>query len=355
MKRKAQIPLRAEVERIGFRYHPIEGRAGKLRLDFNENTVGCSPRVLAVLRRTTREQAAMYPEYDAARRELARSFGVRAGELLITNGADDGLRLVSDAYIGRGDRVLVVEPTFPIYRFYPGMAGAKFTTLHYDAEMRFPLDEVLRELRRRKPRAFFLANPNNPTGTLVERPALRRILDAAPRTVVILDEAYSEFSGVTAKDWIRRYPHLVITRTFSKGAGLAGLRIGVVLAARETIAAMRRAHAPFPVNSLAVAAALAAVKDKAYIRGYVAEVKRSRAALAQFLAARGVKVYPSAANFMLADFGAARAPRMLRGLAQQGILLRDRTSDFGRPGYVRITLGTMAQTRRLLRALRGLL
>lgn len=337
---------------MGSAHTPIEGRAAKLRLDFNENTVGCSPRVRAALARVTRDQVATYPEYEVMSRRMARFFRVAPGELLLTNGADDALRLIAETFLEPLTRVLVVDPTFPMYHFYSALTGARLARLRYDAEMRFPLADVLRALRS-SPRVFFLANPNNPTGTLVTDKQLRAVLDAAKRTLVVVDEAYAEFSSVTALGWIRRYPNLVVVRTFSKAAGLAGLRIGCLLANRALVATIRKAQAPFTVNSLALIAADAAIRDRGYIRRYVREVCLARQELARALARLGIKAFPSGANFVLADLG-SRAPALLRALERKGILLRDRTADFGRVGYVRITLGTRAQTRRLIRALERL-
>jgi histidinol-phosphate aminotransferase len=346
---KPQVRVRRAVARMRAPHVPIEGRAGKLRLDFNENTQGCSPKVRAALALITRERVGMYPEYEAARRRLARFFRVAPAELLLANGADDALRLIADAFLECGSRVLVVEPTFPMYHHYVAVADARLVRLRHDAEMRFPLADALRALRR-GPRVFFLANPNNPTGTLVGRNDLRAILRAAKKTIVVVDEAYWEFAGVTALPWIRRYPNLLVARTFSKAAGLAGLRIGCLFGNRELIAEIRKTQPPFAVNSAAMIAAEAAIQDTSYIRRYVREVRLARKELATALAGQGIKVFPSGANFLLADFG-SRAPAILRALARQGILLRDRTADFGRGGYVRITVGTRPQMRRLVRAL----
>jgi histidinol-phosphate aminotransferase len=335
------------------RYHPPEeGRAGKLRLDFNENTVGCSPRVRAALARMTREQVAMYPEYEGIRRRLARFFHVAPEELLISNGGDEALRLVADVFLEPGTRALVIEPTFPMYHFYASLAGAQLVRLRYGADMSFPLDEVCRALAR-GPRVLFLANPNNPTGTLVPLSQLQTVLTAARRTVVVVDEAYWEFSGVTALGWIRRYPNLVVTRTFSKAAGLAGLRLGCLFANRELADTLRRAQAPFGVNSAALVAADAAVQDASHLAAYAREVCAAREALRAGFARLGIPTFPSSANFLLADFG-ARAPALLHAFRRHGILLRDRRSDFGRVGIVRVTVGTRAQTRRFLAVLEEL-
>jgi len=349
---KSEVPVRLAVKRLGEYQAPIEGRAGKLRLDFNENTIGCSPVVRRALARMTRESLAMYPEYEATTRRLARFFRVRPAELVLANGADDALRLIADTYVEKGSAVLLAEPTFTMYRFYAELAGARVVALRYDDSMRFPLDQALQALRRR-PRVLFLANPNNPTGTLLAQESLRRILAGAPQTLVVVDEAYYEFSRATVLPWIRRFGNLVVVRTFSKATGLAGLRLGCLFANQEVMDVMRRACSPFPVNTAALVAAEAAVRDARFVRNYAREVTLSKQALAGALERMKIPVFSSAGNFLLADFG-VRAPRLLTGLERQGILLRDRSSDFGRAGYVRITVGTRAQTQRLIGALKRL-
>jgi histidinol-phosphate aminotransferase len=170
---------------------------------------------------------------------------------------------------------------------------------------------------------------------------------------VVIDEAYTEFSGVTVLPWIRRYANLVVTRTFSKATGLAGLRLGCIFATPSVIALMQKARTPYPVNTAALVAAEAATRDGAFVRRYVREISQSREELTQGLERAGAHVFPSAANFVLADFG-PRAPAIVGALERRGILLRDRSHDFGRAGYVRVTVGTRAQTRRLIRAIKEL-
>jgi histidinol-phosphate aminotransferase len=352
MARRDPIRPRSAAAALPGEFGLREGRAGLLRLDYNENTVGCSPRVRRAVARLTHEQLATYPEVGAARRKLAPHFGVHPDELVLANGADEVLRLVFDAFVERGERILLVEPTFPMYRLYAQLFAARVTTLGYDGEMRFPLDAVLLALRRR-PRVFFLANPNNPTGSLVPPAVLRQILRAAQQTLVVVDEAYFEFCGVTVLQWIRRYANLVVARTFSKACGLAGLRLGVLVARRELAAALRKPQPPFPINIAALVAAEAAVRDGAYVRRYVREITRARQEFSAALDRLGVRHWPSVANFLLADFG-PRYADILRALEHRGILLRDRRPDFPRPGYVRITIGTRSQMRRLARELQHL-
>lgn len=350
---KSSVPeVRRSVERMRPYHPPLEGRTEKLRLDFNENPIGCSRAARRALARLDAASISAYPEQQTVRRQAARYFGVRPEELLLTNGTDEALSLVVSVFVERGDRVLLAEPTYAMYRFYAELAGARIVAPRYGSEMEFPWTEVLAALRK-GPRVFFLPNPNSPTGNLLSAPELRRILDAAPRTMVVIDEAYFEFSGLTAIPWIRRRKNLIVTRTFSKAAGLAGLRLGCLFVHAEMAAKMRKAQSPYPVNVAALAAAAAAMRDRPFIARTVREVWRAKKELENGLVRLGLRRYPSAGNFVLAQFG-PRGPEIVAALARQGILVRDRSSDFGRPGYVRITIGTLAQTRRLLRALEGI-
>src|SRR5882762_1180845 len=217
---KTRLPVRDAILKRKTYEAPSEGRAGKIRLDFNENTAGCGPEVLHALAKVTPQQFAMYPEYEKSTARIARHFGVRPDELLLTNGGDDALRVFFDTFVEPRSRILICEPTFPMYRYYAEIAGARVAVTRYTNEMHFPLEAVLLALRK-KPRVLFIANPNNPTGTLVQPDAIRKILNAATHTAVVMDEAYAEFSGSTMVPWIRKFPQLFVARTFSKVAGLA--------------------------------------------------------------------------------------------------------------------------------------
>ena len=345
---KVRLPVRKAILERRTYEAPAEGRWGKIRLDFNENTTGCGEAALAALRRLSGKELAMYPEYQAPTKILARYFGVKPEELLLTNGGDDALRVFFDTFVEPGSHILICEPTFPMYRYYAEIAGARVEALQYSREMVFPLATVLKAVRKR-PRLFFLANPNNPTGTLVDKAAIEKVLRAAPQTAVVLDEAYADFSGVTGVPWIRRHPNLFIAKTFSKAAGLAGLRLGAVIAQRESLALVRRALPPFPVNAAALAAGVAAVQERRTIERYIRETKRLREWFAAELQRRNVRVFPSACNFLLADFGSS-GPALFGRLTRNGILIRERSKDLG-PGFARITVGTQKELQEFLRIL----
>jgi len=350
---KSAIKVREAVQKMRAYHPPLEGRTEKLRMDFNENPIGCSPAVRRALAKLTSATISAYPEQETVRAKLAKHFRVDKSELLLTNGTDEALSLVVHTFVEPGDTVLLVEPTYAMYRFYSELSGARIVAPRYDAQMQFPWSDVLAALRK-APRVLFLPNPNSPIGSILSHAELRRLLKAAPRTIVVVDEAYFEFSGVTAIPWIRRYDNLIVTRTFSKTAGLAGLRLGCIFVRRDLAAVMHKAQSPYPVNAAALAAAEAAIKDRVFIRDTVRQVAQGKRDLANGLVRLGVKHFPSAGNFMLVYLG-ERAKEVVAALARKGILVRDRSSDFGGEGYVRITLGTLAQTRRLLRELEAIL
>jgi len=342
---KTKLPVRREILERQTYEPPAEGRWGKIRLDFNENTAGCSPAVRRALAKLGAKKIAMYPEVLDGTKKLARYFGVASEELVLTNGGDDALRTFFDAFVDRGSRILICEPTFPMYRYYAEIYGARIDVCGYDREMRFPLADVLRRLNK-KPRVFFLANPNNPTGTLVPLPQLRKILEAAPRTAVVFDEAYAEYSGLTVVSWIQKYPNLFVVRTFSKAAGLASLRLGGVIARRDSLDLVRRAMPPYPINVAGLAAAVAAVKDQKTMRAHIREVLEKREWFAEELRRLGAKPFPSAGNFLLADFGES-GPTLFARLEKKGILLRDRSKAIA-PGFVRIGIGTRREMETLV-------
>jgi histidinol-phosphate aminotransferase len=329
---------------------PLEGRAGKLRLDFNENTVGCAPEVARALRRAaTPEALARYPEYEEGRAALARHFNVAPGEMLLTNGTDDAIKLIADTFVDPGDVLVVPAPTFPVFQFFHSVAGGRTVQVRFDEDFRLPLDRLLRAINQRT-RWVALANPNNPTGTMLPKKDLAAILEAAPRTLVLSDEAYFDFSGETVLPWIRKYPNLVVSRTFSKAFGLAALRMGCLFASEGLADNLRRAQNPFAVNALALAAALEAIRHQAAVSRYAREVRANREEFSNWLESREIPYVPSRANFVLTRVG-ERAPEIARRLREEGILVRDWSYDPHLRGYLRFTIGTREQTRRLIEEL----
>lgn len=325
---------------------PTGGRAGKLRLDFNENTVGCSPRVVAYLKEQLNANLfSVYPEYGEAREALARFFEVSEPQIVLTNGTDEAIQVLVNTYVDDGDEVLVLDPSYAMYRFYAEVAGAAVRSLPYRPDtLAFPFEELLDAIGPGT-KAVLIANPNNPTGTGVGAAQVQRILEHAPGAAVLIDEAYFEFSKVTALPWIARYPNLFVSRTFSKVYGMAAMRIGVLLTQAANAAYLRKAQSPYSVNLLGALAVRAAIADTAYVEDYVQEVLAARQMAYEGLQRLGIRTYPSEANFILFQAG-PRAIAIRDALRDRGVLVRDRSYEIA--GCVRVTIGTRAQIERFL-------
>jgi len=328
-------------------YHPPTGnRIEKLRLDFNENTVGCSPRVIEALKAAlSGETLAVYPDYARVRRTLAEFFHVKSEEMLLTNGTDEAIQVLINTFIDDGAEVVVMRPSYAMYRFYSELAGARIVEVAYQPpDLAFPLAELLEAITP-ETRAVLISNPNNPTGTATGLWSLEVILNKAQNAVVLVDEAYFEFCGTTALGLIGQYPNLFVSRTFSKVYGMAAMRMGCLFSQAANVEFLHKAQSPYSVNSLAALAAEAAVQDSEYVANYVAEALASRSMLEAGLDRLGISHAPSKANFVLGYFG-NRALEVRDALRNHAILVRDRSYEI--PGGVRITTGTREQTERLL-------
>lgn len=332
-------------------YHPPSGgRAGKLRLDFNENTVGCSPKVAEFLRDVlTQPLLSVYPEYEDTRPVLAKFFGVSPDELLMSNGTDEAIQVLINTYVDDHDEVLVLTPSYAMYRFYAELAGARVIAVPYEAEtLAFPVDRFLAAVRP-ETRAILVANPNNPTGSRIGLDILERILEMAPQAAVLIDEAYYEFCGRTALPLLPRYPNLFVSRTFSKAYGMAAMRMGCLMSGAANMAHLRKAQSPYSVNLLAALAARVAIADTEYVGTFVAEAIASRDMLYRFFDEMGIHYWRSEANFVLFSAG-ERAVPIRDELRRRGVLVRDRSYEL--PGAVRVTVGRVEQTERFMRELR---
>jgi histidinol-phosphate aminotransferase len=331
-------------------YHPpLGGRTG-LRLDFNENTVGCSPRVLARLRRIDEEDLARYPEREPVEAAAAGYLGTEPTELLLTNGVDEAIHLLAEAYLEPSDEAFLVVPTFSMYEIFAAATGARIVKIPAGKDFSFPVAEILRQISPAT-RLIVIANPNNPTGSAATSEDLLRVAESAPNAALLVDEAYFEFHGETLLGKWRERPNVFVARTFSKAYGLAGLRAGLLMGDAQPMSAVRRVASPYNVNAVALACLPEALADQAYVRRYVTEVCTGRERLQSKLMSLGIPFWPSRANFVLIRLGSLNSAFIAR-MRERGILVRDRSRDPGCEGCVRITLGSAEQTDRLLAVLR---
>jgi len=344
-------------------YHPPLGDREGLRLDFNENTAGCSPRVLECLRNLDAEVLAKYPVREKGESAVATQLGISTYELLLTNGTDEAIHLICETYLEPGDEAIVVVPTFAMFEIYAAATGARVCSIPAAGDFRFPTEAVLAAVNSRT-RFIAVANPNNPTGTLVALSDLKEIAQAAPDAALLVDEAYFEFSGESIAPSWRELPNLLVSRTFSKAYGMAGLRIGVLMGDAEQMRMVRRASSPYNLNSVALACLPSALADQEYVERYVREAIEGRALLEAELKIfttedtevhRGtpteVRYWPSRANFVLIYLG-ERCKPFIASMRERGILVRDRSSDYGCKDCVRITVGAREHNQRMLSALR---
>jgi histidinol-phosphate aminotransferase len=325
---------------------PSGGRAGKLRLDFNENTIGCSPRVIQFLQsRLCEQQLSIYPEYTRVKPALAAFFKVSPDELLLTNGTDEAIQVLINTYIDDENEVIILRPSYAMYRFYAEVAGARIREIDYaPGTLAFPLEQLLDSITPAV-RAILISNPNNPTGTATDIAAIKQILERAPHAAVLIDEAYFEFCGITALPLISDYPNLFVSRTFSKVYGMAAMRIGCLFSQAANVQYLHKAQSPYSVNMLAALAAEAAIQDTDFVANYVAEALLAKELLRSGLEKLGIEQAHSSANFILGYFG-DRAIEVRDALRDKAILVRDRSYEI--PGGVRITAGTREQAQAVL-------
>jgi histidinol-phosphate aminotransferase len=344
----ARLRARRAVETIKEYHPPLAGRSG-LRLDFNENVDGCSPRVLEMLRSLTAETLNKYPEREPGERAVAATLSLAPGQVLLTNGVDEAIHLLAETYLEPADETLVAVPTFSMYEIYALATGSVVCTVQSPEDLSFPFDAMLGAITPRT-RMICIASPNNPTGAVTTRVQLLAIAEAAPQAAVLVDEAYIHFGGESVLDQIGRIENLFVCRTFSKAYGLAGFRVGALLGSEAHLRMVRRVASPYSVNGVALSCLEAALDDRGYITGYVEQVLEGRSRLEAFYRERGIPFWPSQANFVLAYFGEYRQ-KIVAEMRHRGILVRDRNSDPGCAGCVRITVGNRPQTDRLLREL----
>lgn len=328
-------------------YHPpTGGRRNKLRLDFNENTVGAPPHVIDFIQRyLTAADLSMYPEYDHALEDLSLHFGVAVEEMTLTNGTDEAIQLLINTFVNAGDEVLMLRPSYAMYKFYSQLAGATIAEIDYHpGTLAFPLEELLERIGPAT-RAVLISNPNNPTGTGTTLKGLDRILSKAGSAAVLIDEAYYEFSGVTALPLVADYGNLFVSRTFSKIYGLAAMRCGCLFSAAANMAHVRKAQSPYSVNAVAAMAARIAVQEQRFVEDYALEVLTARELLYVGLERLKIPYIRSSANFVLFQAG-ERAVPIRDALRDRGVLVRDRSYEI--EGCVRVTVGTRDQIQRFL-------
>jgi histidinol-phosphate aminotransferase len=340
-------PFEALSERLGLPMDRI------VKLDANENPYGPSPRALDALAHYP--YYAIYPDPDQTplRRALSRYIGQPVERIICGNGSDEIIDLLMRLFITTGDAVVESPPTFGMYSFNTGVVGGNIVQVPRNDDFSIDIEAIAEAVETSHAKLLFLPSPNNPDGSIVPRADIERLVELP--AMVVIDEAYAEFSGQSVADLVGQVPNLVVLRTFSKWAGLAGLRIGYGLVPQAIIQHLWKIKPPYNINMAANAAAIASLEDLDYLMSNVERIIAERARLFGALQALpGLQPFSSEANFILVRVRDGRAKELKMSLEQRGILIR----HYSKPGLqdcIRISVGTPEQNDQVLTALRELL
>jgi histidinol-phosphate aminotransferase len=323
--------------------------AGVIKLNTNENPYPPSPAVARALATVEPDMLRKYPQplADDFRRAAADVLGLHMDMILPGNGSDELLRMIAMSFIGPGQSAVACYPTYSLYEVLVEVQNASMTWIDWPADYSLPIDALA---KARSPLTF-LANPNAPTGTLVEPGAVSELASRlAGAGLLVVDEAYADFAGSSCLGLVSRHENLIVLRTFSKGYSLAGLRFGYAVAGKELIAGLRKVKDSYNCDALSIALAAAAIRDREYLAAICAKVVAERERLTAELALRRWDVLPSRANFLLARPPDGQARRRYEELKRRNILVR---YFYGRrlDDRLRISIGTPAEDDALLAAL----
>ena len=346
---------RKEVEALNPYSAPLEGRRNLLRLDFNENTIGPSPIVIQAIRKISREEISIYPEYSDLTEEFVKNLrkqnphiSISSSEVGIFNGVDAAINAIFHAYGEDNEIMLTTSPTFGYYTPCAEMRGMKITSIPYEGmDFKYPFHKICEFIAHNNPKILLICNPNNPTGTRLNPERIIEISKLSPKTLVVIDELYEAFTSDSVLPFVnfQKTPNLVILRSLSKTAGLAGLRIGFTIGNSKVIDIINRVTGPYDVNSFAVVAGFAALKDQSYIDSYVNEVLKARNWLQIKLKKYNVKHHIDGGNYFLLwpKSGAVETEKKLKA---SGILVRSMDKKINLKGSLRVSIGTIEQMKR---------
>jgi histidinol-phosphate aminotransferase len=329
------------------------GITGIVKLASNENPLGASPKAIAAMHEAIRT-ISLYPDGNGfeLKDALTKRYGVAHNNLVLGNGSNDLLELASRAFLAPGDVAVYSAHAFAVYALATQAVGAKGVTVPA-IEFGHDLDAMLKAAVQHKAKMVFIANPNNPTGTYLSAAALQNFMAALPVNIlVVLDEAYNEYlppaQCYDSVSWLAKYPNLIISRTFSKAYGLAGLRVGYAIAHEQIVDMMNRVRQPFNVNSIAQAAAVAALHDIDFVKQTYELNQRGMQQISAGLTKLGLSYIPSYGNFISFRIGGATA--MYRRLLELGVIVRP-IANYDMADYLRVSIGLEIENEKFLTAL----
>lgn len=322
----------------------------RLKLDSNENVMGPSPAVIEAIRNITEDKIKFYPAYGELLEKLASHNKTCLNCILPTNGADEAISCIINAFLEPDETILTVTPTFPMSKIYATALGCNYKEVPYTQQWVFPTDELIQHIDN-STKLIIITTPNNPTGEAITEDSLLKIIQAAGDRLILIDETYCNYAEKSFIGLLNEYPNILITRSMSKDFALAGLRFGYIIASEENIGHIKKVISPYSVNNLAITAACAALDDIEHLNKAVAEVKESRKILSEGLRHYAEKVYRSDANFLLVDFG-ERAEFIYKKLLKSSIKVKNFGKTPKMENCLRIGVPSVKDTQYILDALK---
>lgn len=328
---------------------PLSGRHAfnGILLDFNERTLPPSLKVQKAIQDLLQSnRLQLYPEYGELEKKLSRYTGTKKGQILITNGSDQAIDLIFRTFTENSDAVIIPTPSFAMFYQSAEVIGNKILRpLYIKKDLSFPLEELLGMVNK-SVKLIVVCNPNNPTGTLISVKDIKKIAQEAKDAIILVDEAYFEFSLVSAVPLIKKYPNIIVTRTLSKAFGIPSLRLGYIVASENYINELTKVRGPYDINIVAYTAALAALDDQKNMQKYVDEVmKKAKPMVEDFFTENSITYYPSAGNFLLLKPNQKKEENILK---EKGILVRPQNKTNVENTF-RLSIGTVGQMKRFIK------
>lgn len=339
------------VENMTGYFVPMYENDWDIKIDSNENNYGPSPKVLETLKKCDFKHISFYPFYGELSQKIADYQGFDIDNIKVTNGADESIQAIIQTYLEKDEALLTLDISFDMPVVYTQIQGGNVIKVPFEKKWEFPIDSFVNELSNPNIKIVYLASPNNPTGNLIEENDLVKILKNAKDKVVLIDETYANYSGVSYKKYVNEYDNVFIVRSFSKDFALAGMRLGYIISKKENIRNLKKVVSPFSVNSFAMQAGIAALSDVEYFEKVKQEILTSKQELKIFLEELGAKVYNSNANFLLVDFG-KKAEFIHNKLEKENITVKLFKKGSPLEGHLRITIPTKVGLEKVKEALK---
>lgn len=343
------IKPKKSVEEMNGYFVPLYENAYDIKIDSNENNYGPSPMVIAALKNCDYKDISFYPFYGELSQKIADFYGFNIENIKVTNGADEALQGIIQTYIEENDTLLTLNPSFEMPNIYATIQGAIIKKVEFEEKWIFPINTFIENITD-DVKIIYLSSPNNPTGNIIEEKDLIRIIEKAQNKVIIIDETYANYSGISYKEYVKKYDNIFITRSFSKDFALAGMRLGCVISNEENIKNLKKVISPFSVNTFAMKAGISALSDISYFENIKKEILSSKKELKSFFENLNFKVYDSKANFLLIECK-EKAEFIYEKLRKENIAIKLFKKGSYLENHIRITIPTKIGVKKIKKLL----